>query len=68
MSSMVGEVESLVAALHSSLLNTDRELQELGVEEEVLEGWLKTQQGSVMCNCCIHVMGRGATTVMICHE
>ena len=45
MSNMVGEVESLVAALHSSLLNTDRELQELGAEEDVLEAWLKTQQG-----------------------
>ena len=45
MSNMVGEVESLVAALHSSLLNTDRELQELGAEEDVPEAWLKTQQG-----------------------
>jgi len=44
---MVGEVESLVAALHSSLLKTDRELQELGAEEEVLEAWLKMQQGQV---------------------
>ena len=44
-STVVGEVESLVAALHSSLLTTDRELQELGAEEEVLEAWHKTQQG-----------------------
>ena len=44
-STVVGEVESLVAALHSSLLNTDRELQELGAEEEGLEAWHKTQQG-----------------------
>ena len=51
MSKMVGEVESLVAALHSSLLNTDRELQELGAEEEVLEAWHKTQQG-IMVSCC----------------
>ena len=52
MSSMVGEVESLVAALHSSLLKTDRELQELGAEEEVLEAWLKMQQGIILYRIC----------------
>ena len=52
MSKMVGEVESLVAALHSSMLNTDRELQELGAEEEVLEAWLKMQQGIILYQIC----------------
>ena len=51
MGSLVGEVESLVAALHSSLLSADRELQELGAEEEVLEEWHITQQGDHLNNC-----------------
>ena len=61
MSSMVGEVESLVAALHSSLLNTDRELQELGAEEDVLEAWLKTQQGIYIISSILNTCDQGVS-------